>query len=81
MSETYWDKQERFKKMLAKIQGHSTTIPSYREVVDKLEELEKEHEILGRRYDDLTKLILKQGKENVDDGNRFLRNYAKEWDR
>jgi len=48
--------------------------------VDKLEELEKENELLGRRYDELTKLIRKQGKDSVDCGDRFLRNYAKDYD-
>jgi methanogenic corrinoid protein MtbC1 len=84
MSDTYWDKQERFHRALAKIKSNSTTttttIPSYREVVDKLEELERENELLGRRYDELTKLIRKQGKDNVDCGDRFLRNYAKDYD-
>ena len=82
MSDTYWDKQERFHRALAKIKSNSTTttIPSYREVVDKLEELEKENALLGRRYDELTKLIRKQGKDSVDCGDRFLRNYAKGWD-
>jgi len=82
MSDTYWDKQERFHRALAKIKSNSTTttIPSYREVVDKLEELEKENALLGRRYDELTKLIRKQGKDKVDCGDRFLRNYAKGWD-
>jgi hypothetical protein len=82
MSDTYWDKQERFHRALAKIKSNSTTatIPSYREVVDKLEELERENELLGRRYDELTKLIRKQGKDKVDCGDRFLRNYAKGWD-
>jgi len=82
MSDTYWDKQERFHRALAKIKSNSTaaTIPSYREVVDKLEELERENELLGRRYDELTKLIRKQGKDKVGCGDRFLRNYAKGWD-
>jgi len=82
MSDTYWDKQERFHRALAKIKSNSTTttIPSYREVLDKLEELERENELLGRRYDELTKLIRKQGKDKVDCGDRFLRNYAKGWD-
>ena len=82
MSDTYWDKQERFHRALAKIKSNSTTttIPSYREAVDKLEELERENELLGRRYDELTKLIRKQGKDKVDCGDRFLRNYAKGWD-
>ena len=82
LPEGYWERQERFHRALAKIKSKSntTTIPSYREVVDKLEELEKENELLGRRYDELTKLIRKQGKDKVDCGDRFLRNYAKGWD-
>ena len=74
----YWDRQKLFKERLAKIKGNDTTIPSYREVVDKLAELEEEHELLGRRYDELTKLIRKQGKDKVSEGDRFLRNYAKD---
>ena len=81
LPEGYWERQERFHRALAKIKSNSTTtIPSYREVVDKLEELEKENELLGRRYDELTKLIRKQGKDSVDCGDRFLRNYAKDYD-
>jgi len=78
----YWGRQELFKERLAKIQGNATTIPDYREIVDRLAELEKEHEILGRRYDELTRLIRKQGKDKVvvDDYNKYLRNYAKNWD-
>ena len=81
LPEGYWERQERFHRALAKIKSNSTTtIPSYREVVDKLEELEKENALLGRRYDELTKLIRKQGKDSVDCGDRFLRNYAKDYD-
>ena len=55
--------------------------PTWRELNDKLEELEEQHELLGRRYDELTKLIRKQGKDKVvDDYNKYLRNYAKNWD-
>ena len=78
----YWGRQKLFKERLAKIQGKATTIPDYREVVDRLAELEREHEILGRRYDELTRLIRKQGKDKVvvDDYNKYLRNYTKNWD-
>jgi len=56
--------------------------PTWRELNDKLEELEEQHELLGRRYDDLTRLIRKQGKDKVvDDYNKYLMNYAKDWDR
>ncbi len=56
--------------------------PTWRELNDKLEELEEQHELLGRRYDELTKLIRKQGKDKVvDDYNKYLMNYAKDWDR
>ena len=41
------------------------TPPTYREISDKLNELKKEHKILGERYDSLVKLIRKQGKDNV----------------
>ena len=56
--------------------------PTWRELNDKLEELEKQHELLGRRYDELTRLIRKQGKDKVvvDDYNKYLRNYAKNLD-
>jgi len=55
--------------------------PTWRELNDRLEELEEQHELLGRRYDELTKLIRKQGKDKVvDDYNKYLRNYAKNWD-
>jgi len=55
--------------------------PTWRELNDKLEDLEEQHELLGRRYDELTKLIRKQGKDKVvDDYNKYLRNYAKNWD-
>jgi hypothetical protein len=53
--------------------------PTYREIENKLIELEKEHKILGERYDSLVKLIRKQGKDKVSEGDRFLRNYAKDW--
>lgn len=78
----YWARQKLFKERLAKIQGKATTIPDYREIVDRLAELEREHEILGRRYDELTRLIRKQGKDKVvvDDYNKYLRNYTKNWD-
>jgi hypothetical protein len=72
----YWDRQKLFKERLAKIQGTATTIPSYREVVDKLAELEKEHELLGRRYDELTKLL---SKDKASERDSFIRNYAKDW--
>jgi hypothetical protein len=75
----YWGRQKLFKERLAKIQGTATTIPSYREVVDKLAELEEEHELLGRRYDELTKLLRKQGKDKASERDSFLRNYAKDW--
>ena len=56
--------------------------PTWRELNDKLEELEEQHELLGRRYDELTRLIRKQGKDKVvDDYNKYLMNYAKDWDR
>ncbi len=56
--------------------------PTWRELNDKLEELEEQHELLGRRYDELTRLIRKQGKDKVvDDYDKYLRNYAKDWDR
>ena len=56
--------------------------PTYREIENKLIELENEHEMLGKRYDSLVKLIRKQGKDKVvvDDYNKYLRNYAKNWD-
>jgi hypothetical protein len=41
------------------------TPPTYREIENKLIELEKEHKILGERYDSLVKLIRKQGKDSV----------------
>jgi hypothetical protein len=55
------------------------TPPTYREIENKLIELEKEHKILGERYDSLVKLIRKQGKDKVSEGDSFLRNYAKDW--
>jgi hypothetical protein len=55
------------------------TPPTYREIENKLIELEKEHKILGERYDSLVKLIRKQGKDKVDDHDAYLRNYAREW--
>ena len=78
----YWGRQKLFKERLAKIQGNATTIPDYRAVVDKLDALEREYELLNKKYDDLTKIIRKQGKDRVDEseGNRFLRTYAKDWD-
>ena len=41
------------------------TPPTYREIENKLIELENEHEMLGKRYDSLVKLIRKQGKDSV----------------
>lgn len=49
----------------------------------KLYEEEKlKREELQQRYDALTKQIRKQGKDKVvvDDYNKYLRNYAKNWD-
>jgi hypothetical protein len=40
-------------------------IPTYAEVASKLAELEVKYEILGNRYDTLTALLRKQGKDNV----------------
>jgi hypothetical protein len=50
---------------------------TYRDIETKLRELEVEHELLGRRYEDLTKQIRHQGKVKVDDHNAFLRNYMR----
>ena len=72
-----------FHKMSCDSKGRRDTIktpPTYREIENKLIKLEKEHEILGKRYDSLVKLIRKQGKDKVDDGDKFLRNYAKDYD-
>ncbi len=56
------------------------TPPTYREIENKLIELENEHEMLGKRYDSLVKLIRKQGKDKVmSEGDRFLRSYARDW--
>ena len=63
----YWGRQKLFKERLAKIQVKATTIPDYREIVDRLAELEREHEVLGRRYDELTKLLRKQGKDKASE--------------
>ena len=78
----YWGRQKLFKERLAKIQGNATTIPDYRAVVDKLDALEREYELLNKKYDDLTKILRKQGKDRVEESeaNRFLRNYARDWD-
>jgi len=40
-------------------------IPTYAEVASKLTELEVKYEILGKRYDTLTALLRKQGKDRV----------------
>ncbi len=79
LPEGYWDKQERQKQALYKLHNPVPYVPTYREIENKLSELELEHEILGERYDSLVKMIRKQGKDKVDDANKFLRNYAKEW--
>ena len=56
------------------------TSPTYRDIEDKLSELELEHEILVKRYDSVVKLIRKQGKDKVmSEGDRFLRSYARDW--
>ncbi len=53
-------------------------IPTYRDLEIKLEELQTEHVLLGRRYDELTKLIRKKGKDSVApqiEGDKFLFGY------
>ena len=50
-------------------------IPTYGELENKLKDLESENEILGRRYEDLCKIIRKQGKDRVDSGDDFLFGY------
>ena len=40
-------------------------IPTYAEVASKLTELEVKYEILGNRYDTLTALLRKQGKDKA----------------
>ena len=75
-------KMTGFHKMSCDSKGRTEKIitpATYREISDKLDELEIEHTRLGRRYDELTKLLRKQGKDRVDDGDKFLREYAKEW--
>jgi len=41
------------------------TLPTYREINEKLVELEKDHKLLGARYNELTKILRKQGKDSV----------------
>jgi len=50
-------------------------IPTYKELENKLKDLEKDNELLGRRYEDLCKLIRKQGKDRVDNGDDFIFDY------
>jgi len=50
-------------------------IPTYRELENKLKDLENENKVLGRRYEDLCKIIRKQGKDRVDNGDDFLFGY------
>ena len=57
-------------------------IPTHYELLKKIEELECENEMLGRRYESLCKIIRQKGKDKVvDDHDKFLFNYAKGWDR
>lgn len=76
-------KMTGFHKMSCDSKGRRDTIktpPTWRELNDKLEELEEQHELLGRRYDELTKLIRKQGKDKaLSEGDNFLRTYARDW--
>ena len=78
-------KMTGFHKMSCDSKGRRDTIKTqhtWRELNDKREALEEQHELLGRRYDELTKLVRKQGKDRVvDDYNKYLMNYAKDWDR
>ena len=73
-----------FHKMSCDSKGRRDTIktsPTYRDIEDKLSELELEHEILVKRYDSVVKLIRKQGKDKVmSEGDRFLRSYARDWE-
>jgi len=48
-------------------------VPTYREIIYKLRELEREHQILGRRYADLTRQIRKVGKDTVVDKDYYKR--------
>jgi len=53
--------------------GHVPVVPTYREIIYKLRELEREHQILGRRYADLTRQIRKVGKDAVVDKDYYKR--------
>ena len=48
-------------------------VPTHREILNKLSELEAEHKLLGDRYNRLKKQL--EGKDNLDSGDRFLSNY------
>lgn len=50
-------------------------VPTYGELQEKLKGLENENKVLGRRYEDLCKIIRKQGKDRVDSGDDFLFGY------
>lgn len=50
-------------------------VPTHREILNKLSELEVEHKLLGDRYDRLKKQL--DGKNHTDSGDRFLNNYWK----
>ena len=39
------------------------TIPTYYEIAKKLEDLTEEHKVLGKRYDQLTAILRKKGKD------------------
>jgi hypothetical protein len=48
-------------------------VPTYREIETELQEVREKYNLLVQK-------IRQDGKKRVDDGDKFLREYAKSWD-
>lgn len=68
--EDYWTRKEKYQQLVedSAVSWHSL----YTEEKAKREAIETKYNLLVQK-------IRKQGKDKVDDGDKFLRNYAKDW--